>query len=44
MNTNYIKKKRQTKTTLTPLKLSNIHTNNFTECKRDEINQDNSSK
>ena len=44
MSTNYIKKKRQIKTKLTPLKISNLHTNNFSESKKDEINHDNSSK
>ena len=44
MSNNDTKKKRQIKTKLSPLKLSNICTNNCSECKKDEINQDNSSK
>ena len=44
MSNNDTKKKRQIKTKLSPLKLSNIYTNNCSECKKDEINQDNSSK
>ena len=44
MSNNDTKKKRQIKTKLTPLKLSNLYTNNCSESKKDEINQDNSSK